>query len=1089
MRIVKNLKMCFFIFMFVTSGLIFAKSLKSKVDPYLSAAYSQYLISKSKKKPIMKKAKDIPGLYYVDYVERDKFLSIDLTEEEPIARVIVHYKGNDVNTLKLKGFKIRSKIGDFLTVHLPINKLQELASLEEVQYIELGKPFKPHLNVSDGAVRGSEARDDFSKTGNGVIVIILDTGIDITNPDFQNPDGSTRILYLWDQTSTDGSPPPGYYGTEWTASDINDDGNCTEEDLHFHGTHVAGIAAGNGRNTGGGIPAGTYVGMAPEADLIVVKLDFSNYVNIFDGMSWAGKKAADLGKPWVANLSVATLYGPKDGTSLFEQSIQAISNDPTHGKGRIPVISAGNEGYDPADPNREIWDRYHMGREFSGDAEIIVNSHPEYTEEVTLFEIWYPEDEDYEITITAPSGYEYGPFGPNEGTGLPGEGAIRTSNTDGFVLCHNEHFDDSWPRPWNYGQTTDNLIRIALADFDYSGTLYSLRSGTWEIYMSSGSGRWDAYNIDVDGGVTSYFDESTYENARIISEPGNAFNSITVGSFNSKNSWVDYNGTTQTRSGYPIDQISYFSSPGPTRDGRDKPEIYAPGAWIASSLSDDQTDPNKQISNLVKERDGKHFNATGTSFAAPHVTGAVALLLEQDEDYTVADIKDIFDQSKTIDDFLDIYAALDVNGDAAGIEDCIYATGPTALNQNQSYTFQGFFYDTYPEGDYIVGPWTWQLHAYHDGGTEILTSGSSSGSTQTSWNCTVPNLSTYSKHWVRDNNNRIQGYVFVSARDNDFVTHIDDLAIGINAVPDKPLITEIERDQQSLELSFIAGGASGYKVYYDTDPNPPYNGTGADQGNSPIDVGSSMNITLTGLSSTSAYYFAVKAYNNTGESVYSSEVSVLPADLVLQNITVEIDETETYQAFRSITSAGDNTYFVIEGNGSTGGNVTMFTSTSLMGNYISLLPGFDAQEGCSFDAYIGNPILSDENNSVPLAINYEPDSTEGTLSDSNIVELSSKEEEPIPTVFSCMQNTPNPFMSNTTIKYGLPKNCDNVNLTVFNLAGQAVKTLVNGQESAGFKSVSWNGKNSAGMQVPQGVYFYVFKTDDFEKHHKMILLK
>ncbi len=206
--------------------------------------------------------------------------------------------------------------------------------------------------------------------------------------------------------------------------------------------------------------------------------------------------------------------------------------------------------------------------------------------------------------------------------------------------------------------------------------------------------------------------------------------------------------------------------------------------------------------------------------------------------------------------------------------------------------------------------------------------------------------------------------------------------------------------------------------------------------------------------------------------------TTLFADLVLQNIFVGMYETINYEAFNSITAAGDNTYFYIEAYGSDGGNVTMEA-----GNYISLLPGFFAQEGCSFDAYINNPILSDEYITNPLTFKYEPDS--------NSIEAETEEEkeiEPIPTVFSCTQNKPNPFVRSTTIKYGLPKASD-VNLTVFNIAGQAVRTLVNGQEPAGFKSISWDGKNSAGAEVPQGIYFYVFKADDFEKHHKMILLR
>jgi hypothetical protein len=213
---------------------------------------------------------------------------------------------------------------------------------------------------------------------------------------------------------------------------------------------------------------------------------------------------------------------------------------------------------------------------------------------------------------------------------------------------------------------------------------------------------------------------------------------------------------------------------------------------------------------------------------------------------------------------------------------------------------------------------------------------------------------------------------------------------------------------------------------------------------------------------------------------YIPYMKILPINLVLQNITVEIDSTITYQAGNSITAAGDDTYFVIEGNGSTGGNVTMQA-----GDYISLLPGFTAQEGCLFETHIYNHGLSDSCIANPLPLDYELYIEEDTEEET---EDKKETNEVVPTVFSCAQNSPNPFAKITAIKYGLPEDV-NVSLDIYNLVGQKVRTLVDARQSAGFKQVSWDGKNSAGTQVPQGVYFYVFKAGDFEKHHKMILLK
>jgi hypothetical protein len=196
---------------------------------------------------------------------------------------------------------------------------------------------------------------------------------------------------------------------------------------------------------------------------------------------------------------------------------------------------------------------------------------------------------------------------------------------------------------------------------------------------------------------------------------------------------------------------------------------------------------------------------------------------------------------------------------------------------------------------------------------------------------------------------------------------------------------------------------------------------------------------------------------------------------VFQNDTIKTDTTRNGWWKDTIVVAGNSTYFVIEGNGSNGGNTTMRA-----GEEITLYPGFEVQEGGNFEAII-LPSLQ-----VNFSSSIKSKHLVGTFKTKE--EENKPKEESIPTVFTCAQNRPNPFVRTTTINYGLPKDSD-VNLTVFNLAGQTVKTLVNSQQSAGFRSVNWDGTNNAGVQLPQGTYFYVFKAGTFETHKKMILLK
>ena len=367
--------------------------------------------------------------------------------------------------LESMGVNVRSRIGNIRTADIALSKLPEIVELPNVKYIYPGLPVELYLNVSDGMVRGSESRRTFCETGKGVVIGIVDLGIDVKHPDFKNNSNETRILYLWEQEAESGSPPSGYdYGREWTNTEI--DANPDDVPVGDHGTWVAGIAAGNGRAAS----QCTYVGMAPEADLIVVDADLSDHSRITDGVEYIGNKATNLGKPWVVNLSLGYMYGPKDGTSPFEQILQGYANNTFLGQGRIIVVSAGNEGYDASnpecsDPNRERnWkEKMNHASRYGGDTwvtmEVLTHSSSEVTNEWVGAEIWYPASEVYEITITSPSGRTYGPFGPGDGTGEPGYGDLWFEETDGLVGCHNVHFTSD-PFPF----TQDNQIQIELIE-------------------------------------------------------------------------------------------------------------------------------------------------------------------------------------------------------------------------------------------------------------------------------------------------------------------------------------------------------------------------------------------------------------------------------------------------------------------------------------------------------------------------------------------------------------------------------------------------------------------------------------------------
>ena len=265
--------------------------------------------------------------------------------EEPFIETLVRFKEDLLGVGSLGG-RIRSILGDVATVDIPLSAIESISQLPNIIYIEAAKPVKSRLDVSVPDTRADlllwgTPPGWSGNTGRNVIIGIVDSGIDLNHDDFKDSSGMTRILFLWDQGATIGSPPSGYtYGNECTKTVIEMNG-CPQNDSNGHGTHVAGIAAGDGSAAGNGEPPFQFMGMAPEADLIIVRSMNQNVAletAIIDGISYIQSKAAGLGKPSVINLSLGSQRGPHDGTSSYERALDNAS-----GLGRVIVGAGGNE--------------------------------------------------------------------------------------------------------------------------------------------------------------------------------------------------------------------------------------------------------------------------------------------------------------------------------------------------------------------------------------------------------------------------------------------------------------------------------------------------------------------------------------------------------------------------------------------------------------------------------------------------------------------------------------------------------------------------------------------------------------------------
>ncbi|HKV42029.1 MAG TPA: S8 family serine peptidase, partial [Blastocatellia bacterium] len=452
-----------------------------------------------------------------------------------------------------------------VTARMPVGKIKEIRSLPFVKSLKLALRLMPAL---DKTVKEIQAGPDLpplvaikppqvqvdKASGKGVVVGIVDFGLDFVHRNFRDQNGKTRVLAIWDQTSPAKDGPLGYgkvhyredidtalgAADPYTALGYGPDLDSASGEIGAHGTHVTDIAAGNG--LGSSLP-----GVAPEADIVFVEAStkafpnfspdavgdsFGDTAQLLEAISFIFNFAKD--RPCVVNISLGANGGPHDGTTLVEEGINRLM---AQSPNRAVIIAAGNSF---------TADIHASGTVPAGGSTDILWSVPSLDSSNNQLETWYSGEDELALQIIRPDGTTQATVGLGSELTFRGDGNQR----DGAMIVANRRKDP------NNGE---NVIAVFVGR--------TVTPGTWTLRLLGERVK--------DGHFHAWIERDSDNESRFLPAAGaSTDNSCTLSSISCGHRTIVVGSYDAHDAALPI---SPSSSSGPTRDRRRKPEISAPG--------------------------------------------------------------------------------------------------------------------------------------------------------------------------------------------------------------------------------------------------------------------------------------------------------------------------------------------------------------------------------------------------------------------------------------------------------------------------------------------------------------------------------
>ena len=554
----------------------------------------------------------------------------------------------DLSALRTAGVKVNARFDNFVTVQIPASAMTEVMSMTCVREISFARPLSLHNDSARSLSCIDRVHDGQGMvaplTGRGVIVGIIDTGIDFNHVNLCGIDGKTRVKAVYMPCDTTGPRPvvggdtlPGscYESPDMIAM-LTTDFNGTS-----HGTHTLGTAAGSYRANG-------WYGVATEADLVACGMpgDSLSDANVANALKYIFDYADRVNKPCVVNMSIGTNEGPNNGTSFMCRTFEALS-----GPGRICVLSAGNDGNVPVRFNHRL----------AGDGDVvttIMRGKSSGTQHNGYVSMWSDGASVHRSRLVAINRGDNSIGYASPWIGLQDEDSVFTLSSEvepDFARFFTGEVQFASAMEPQFNQAGDRIgdrfhsfwIFDATISSDYLlGLQYTSSDEVELVGWSTKDDYFDTFGIDgMVGGSTQ----------GSISDLATTDSVISVGAYCSRKSYYDSNNELYTYNRCTPDDIAYFSSYGPDESGIERPDLCAPGFAVISSANRYHDSSHYQHMPPGVTVSGVEYPYSviyGTSMSAPVVTGVIAMMLQLNPSLTVSDVREAFRASSVKDAFV-----------------------------------------------------------------------------------------------------------------------------------------------------------------------------------------------------------------------------------------------------------------------------------------------------------------------------------------------------------------------------------------------------------------------------------------------------